>query len=679
MAQSSQKFIARDRAARVQIEYDVELYGAEKHVQLPFVMGLLVDLSGRSEEKVSAVADRKFLDIDIDNFESRMAAIRPRVVFAVPNTVLGQGDLAVDITFDSMDDFAPAAVARKVDVLAELLTARQQLVNLMSYMDGKSGAEELISKVLRDRGAALRLMTTAVRAEERQTQRGGFEGVLVDGEDFSRLLEKEFRPRTQDAKVALEAAVHTLIRETLEQQGLVQADVAKSIGGIVAALDHKLSRQLNMIMHHEDFRKLEGAWRGLYYFVNNTETDEMLKVRFMDISKAEVGKTLRRYKGTTWEQSPLFKRIYEEEYGQFGGEPFGCLVGDYYFDHGPPDVELLGEMAKICATAHTPFIAGASLSLLNLASWQELSGVRRTMANKSVTPEYAAWRGLRESDESRYIGLAVPRFLARPPYGAATNPVDDFDFEEEAGDGDHGKYAWCNSAYAMAVSIARAFKLYGWCARICGVESGGAVEGLPTDRFPTDDGGFDTKCPVEIAISDRREAELAASGLMPLVHRKNSDFAAFIGACSLHRPFEYDAPEATANAILAARLPYLFACCRFAQYLKCMVRDRIGSFKARDDMERWLQQWIVRRPIHHSSKRSARKPPAAGCRWRVEAIPSCYTARLYLRPDYQLENTAHAHVRAAVGEGSVAGCMAIRRVYLLRGRRRAGRGCCASA
>lgn len=660
MATTSQKFIARNRAARVQIAYDVELYGSEKQIQLPFVVGVLADLSGQSEEALPAVADRKLLDIDIDNFETRMTAIRPRVAFAVPDALRGEGDLAVDITFASMDDFAPAAVARKIGALAELIAARQQLTNLMSYMDGKSGAEELISRVLRDlaaevahgqprfeRGGGFGLMTTELRGEELMAEQaprhgGGFEGVLIDGEDFGRLLEKEFRPRTHDAKLALEEAVFTLAREALAHQDLLRADVAKSIGDIIAALDHKLSLQLNMIMHHEDFQKLEGAWRGLHYLVNNTETDEMLKIRFMNISKAEVSKTLRRYLGSAWEQSPLFKRIYEEEYGQFGGEPFGCLVGDYYFDHTPADIELLGEMAKICAAAHTPFIAGASWTLMGLASWQEFTRLA-TLVGRFNTPEYAAWRGLRESDESRYIGLAMPRFLARAPYGAATTPVDDFDFEEEAGDSDHGKYTWCNAAYAMAVSITRAFTLYGWCARIRGVESGGAVEGLPVHRFPTDDGKFDMKCPVEIAISDRGEAELAESGLMPLLHRKDSDFAAFMGACSLQKPFQYDDPEASANARLGARLPYLFSCCRFAQYLKCLVRDRIGLFMSREDLQRCLQQWIEQYcdPDSASSSEAIKacKPlAAADVRLdEVEGNPGYYSARFYLRPHYQLE------------------------------------------
>jgi type VI secretion system protein ImpC len=468
------------------------------------------------------------------------------------------------------------------------------------------------------------------------------EGVVVEGSPLTELLQKEFKPKTDEAKSAVEKAVHTLAEQALAQTNLISADVVKSIEAMIAEIDHKLTEQVNLILHHADFQKLESAWRGLHYLVNNTETDELLKIRVMNITKAELGKTVKKFKGTAWDQSPLFKRIYEEEYGQFGGEPFGCLVGDYYFDQSPPDVELLGEMAKISAAAHTPFIAGASPTVMQMDSWQELANPR-DLTKIFLTPEYAGWRSLRESDDARYIGLAMPRFLARIPYGAKTSPVDEFDFEEDTGAADHSRYAWANAAYAMAVNINRSFKEYGWCSRIRGVESGGAVEGLPTHTFPTDDGGVDMKCPTEIAISDRREAELAKNGFMPLIHRKNSDFAAFIGAQSLQKPFEYDDPDATANANLSARLPYLFACCRFAHYLKCIVRDKIGSFKEKDDMQAWLQKWIMNYvdgdPAHSSEQTKARKPLAAAevVVEEVEGNPGYYTSKFFLRPHYQLE------------------------------------------
>ena len=477
---------------------------------------------------------------------------------------------------------------------------------------------------------------------ESQVQTEGLAAGLAEGGELDALLQREFKPKSDEAKSEVERAVRTLAAQALSQTQLIGADVVKSIEALISELDRKLSEQVNQILHHEDFQKLEGAWRGLHYLVNNTETDEMLKIRVMNISKTDLGKTLKRFKGTAWDQSPVFKRVYEEEYGQFGGEPFGCLVGDYYFDHSPPDVELLGEMAKVSASAHSPFIAGVAPSVMQMDSWQELANPR-DLTKIFSTPEYAGWRSLRSSDDSRYIGLAMPRFLSRIPYGARTSPVEEFDFEEDTGAADHSKYTWANAAYAMAVNINRSFKLYGWCSRIRGIESGGAVEGLPTHTFPTDDGGVDMKCPTEIAISDRREAELAKSGFMPLVHRKNSDFAAFIGAQSLQKPAEYDNPDATANANLAARLPYLFACCRFAHYLKCIVRDKVGSFKERGDMEKWLNNWIMNYvdgdPANSSETTKSQKPLAAA-EVVVEEIPGnpgYYSSKFFLRPHYQLE------------------------------------------
>jgi type VI secretion system protein ImpC len=473
-------------------------------------------------------------------------------------------------------------------------------------------------------------------------QQSALKDVAYQGSDFSSLLQKEFKPRSDEAKSAVEAAVLTLAQQALANTQVVGKDVTRSIQAMIAAIDKKLTDQVNAILHNEDFQKLESAWRGLHYMVNNTESDEHLKIRVMDISKKDLSKTLKKFKGAAWDQSPMFKKVYEQEYGQFGGEPFGALVGDYHFDQSPPDVELLGEMAKIAASAHAPFITGASSNLMQMESWQELANPR-DLTKIFQTPEYAAWRSLRESDDSKYLGLCMPRFLARTPYGANTNPVEEFDFEEDVAGADHSKYSWANAAYAMATNINRSYKLYGWGSRIRGIESGGAVENLPLHTFPSDDGGVDQKCPTEIAISDRREAELSKAGLLSLIHRKNSDFAAFIGAQSLHKPAEYDDPDATANANLAARLPYLFACNRFAHYLKCIVRDKIGSFKEREEMQRWLNKWIMNYvdgdPVNSSETTKAQKPLAAAevVVEEVEGNPGYYTSKFFLRPHYQLE------------------------------------------
>jgi type VI secretion system protein ImpC len=422
----------------------------------------------------------------------------------------------------------------------------------------------------------------------------------------------------------------------------VSNDALRTIESIIAEIDKKLTEQVNMILHHEDYQQLESAWRGLHYLVNNTETDEMLKIRVLNISKKDMSKTLRKFKGTAWDQSPIFKKVYEEEFGQFGGEPYGCLVADYHFDHSPPDVELLGEMSKIAAAAHAPLITGVKPTLFQMDSWSELANPR-DLTKIFQTPEYASWRSLRDSEDSRYVGLCMPRFLGRLPYGSKTDPVEEFAFEEDTEGADSGKYCWVNAAYAMAVNVNRSFKEYGWCSRIRGIESGGAVEGLPSHTFPSDDGGVDQKCPTEIAISDRREAELAKNGMMPLIHRKNSDIAAFIGAQSLHKPAEYDDPDATANANLAARLPYLFATCRFAHYLKCIVRDKVGSYKSRQDMQEWLQEWI-NKYVDYSGGNSAdiekAKRPLSAAQVIVEEVegnPGYYTSKFFLRPHYQLE------------------------------------------
>ena len=464
----------------------------------------------------------------------------------------------------------------------------------------------------------------------------------IEADQLGALLQKEFKPKTDQARAAVEMAVRTLAEQALRETAVVSDDVIGTIKAIIAEIDHALTEQINLILHHEKFQQLEGSWRGLQYLVTNTETDEMLKIRVMNISKKDLGRTLKKYKGVAWDQSPLFKRLYEEEYGQLGGEPYGCLVGDYHFDHTPPDVELLGQVSQIAAAAHAPFIAGAGPSLMGMDSWQQLANPR-DLSKIFSAPDYAAWRSLRDSEDAKYVGLAMPRFLARLPYGARTSPVEEFDFEEHTGSGDHSKYTWANSAYAMAVNVNRSFKLYGWCTRIRGVESGGSVEGLPVHTFPSDDGGVDLKCPTEIAISDRREAELANCGLMPLIHRKNTDVAAFIGAQSLQKTAEYTDADATANARLSARLPYHFASCRFAHYLKCKVRDKIGSFKERSDMERYLSDWIkgyvLGNPEDAGDTLKAQKP-LAGAEVKVQEVegnPGYYSARFFLRPHYQLE------------------------------------------
>src|SRR6516162_3692171 len=359
-----------------------------------------------------------------------------------------------------------------------------------------------------------------------------------EADEFAALLKQSFKPRTERAATEVENARKTLVEQALSDARLIKSDVLDTIEEMIAQLDKRLSAQLNVVMHAPEFQQIESAWRGLKYLVFQSETDAMLKIRVMNVSKNELYRHLRQFPNAAWDQSPLFKKVYEEEFGQLGGQPYGCLVGDYYFSHLPTDVQLLRDLSKIAGAAHAPFFAAADSTLMGMDSWTELMNPR-DLGKVLDTPEYAAWKSLRDSDDARYVGLCLPRVLARLPYGAKSEPVAEFAFEEDT-DGHKGeKYAWMNAAYAMAANINRAFKEYGWCARIRGVQSGGEVEDLPVHTFPTDDGGVDLKCPTEIAITDRREAELAKAGFMPLSHYKNTDYAVFIGAQSLYKPKKF--------------------------------------------------------------------------------------------------------------------------------------------
>jgi type VI secretion system protein ImpC len=468
------------------------------------------------------------------------------------------------------------------------------------------------------------------------------ETAFQDPDEFSTLLKQSFKPRSERAASEVENAVNTLVQQALADTSIIKDDVLDTIEEMIARLDEKLSAQTNAIMHAPEFQALESAWRGLAYLINNSETDATLKLKVMNISKNELYRDLRAYPDAKWDQSPLFKKIYEAEFGTLGGEPFGCLVGDYHFDQSAVDVRLLRDLGKIAAAAHCPFISGAAPTLLGMDAWTELTNPR-DLSKIFETPDYAGWKSLRDSENSRYVALCMPRVLSREPYGAKSVPVEEFAFEEET-DGHKGeKYAWMNAAYAMAANINRAYKEYGWTVRIRGVQSGGEVINLPTHTFPTDDGDIDLKCPTEISITDRREAELSKAGLLPLIHRKNTDKAAFIGAQSIYRPKKYDKVEATASDNISSRIPYMFAVSRFAHYLKCMVRDQIGSTKERKQLQEWLQDWILQyvdgSPDISSEATKARRPLADAS---VEVFedqenPGYYSARFYLRPHFQLE------------------------------------------
>ena len=445
----------------------------------------------------------------------------------------------------------------------------------------------------------------------------------------------------------LAPAVATLARLVEAHPSLSRATPVQAVESLMAELDALLTVQVNAILHHPEFQHLEAAWRGLHFLVRRTDTDAQLKIRVIDIGKRELARTLRKFRGTAWDQSPVFKKVYEEEYGQFGGEPFGILVGDYQFDHHPEDVQLLSDMARIAAAAHAPFLTGAAPSVMQMESWRELANPR-DLTRIFQTPQYAAWRAMRADEDTRYLGLCMPHILARLPYGSATDPLDDWAFEEAADGPDAAGFLWINAAFALAANITRAFSLYGWCTRIRGIESGGVVEGLLAHCFTSADGAMDRRCVTEVSLSERREAELSRAGFIPLLHRKNTAHAAFVSAQSLQQPTVYADPDATANAVLSARLPYLLASCRFAQYLKCMVRDKVGSTMSRAQLTAWLQEWLLDY-IDGSPSTSSEEWKAAHPLEAAEVVledregaPGQYEARFFLRPHYQLEGMSVA-------------------------------------
>lgn len=419
----------------------------------------------------------------------------------------------------------------------------------------------------------------------------------------------------------------------------INVDVVALIESKIAQIDALITDQLNDIMHHEQFQALESSWRGLHYLVMNTETSTMLKIRVFNSSKPDLLKDLE--KAVEFDQSALFKKVYEEEYGTFGGTPYSVLIGDYYFGRHPQDFTLLEKLANVAAAAHAPFIAAPSPKLFDMGGFTELSQPR-DLAKIFESLELVKWRSFRESEDSRYVSLVMPRWLVRLPYGPDTKPVEGFNFVEECDGRDHGKYLWGNPAYVMAQRIGYAFSLYGWTAAIRGVEGGGKVEGLPAHTFRTDEGDIALKCPTEIAITDRREKELSDLGFITLVHCKNTDYAAFFGGQTVNKPKLYNTPQANANSRLSAMLPYMLNVSRFAHYIKVIMRDKIGSFMTKDNVSVYLNTWINDYVL---AKDDAGQPlkaryPLREARVDVTDIagkPGCYNAVVFLRPHFQLE------------------------------------------
>jgi type VI secretion system protein ImpC len=433
--------------------------------------------------------------------------------------------------------------------------------------------------------------------------------------------------------------VKEFVAQVLDGSMTIAKDAEMMINARIAQIDHLLSIQLNEILHHPSFQKLEGSWRGLKYLMDNSETGVGLKIRVLNASKKELLRDIE--KAPEFDQSALFKKIYEEEYGVFGGAPFGALVGDFDFGKHPEDMALLEGMSHIAAQAHAPFVTAAASDLFNLESYLQLDAPR-DLAKVFDSTEYAKWKSFRQSEDSRYVAMALPRTLGRLPYGAETKPIDEFKYEEHVDGTDHSKYLWMNAAYALASKMTQSFSLYGMCVAMRGVEGGGLVEGLPAHTFSTDEGDVALKCPTEVPITDRREKELADLGFVPLVHCKGTDYAAFFSVQSCQKAKVYDTDSANANARLSTQLPYIMAVSRFAHYLKAMMRDKIGSFMSRDEASTFLNRWITKyvTPDDSASPATKASKPLREARIDVTEVPGkpgCYRAVAFLRPHFQLD------------------------------------------
>lgn len=456
---------------------------------------------------------------------------------------------------------------------------------------------------------------------------------------LDQILEEARMVRDETQKVWAKDIIGEFVSQVLEGTMTVSQDTEGMINARISQIDQLISAQLNEVMHHPDFQKLEGSWRGLNYLIQQSETGQSLKIRMMNVTKKDLLKDLE--KAAEFDQSALFKKVYEDEFGMFGGSAFGALIGDYEFSTHPQDMALLSKISEVAAAAHAPFISAASPNMFGWESFNELGGPR-DLAKIFQSAEYTKWKSFRESEDSRYTALTMPHILMRLPYGKDSIPVEEFNFEERVDGTDHGKYLWGNAAYALGTRLTEAFAKYHWCASIRGVEGGGLVQGLPTHTFKTDDGEVALKCPTEVAITDRREKELADLGFIPLVHCKGTDYAAFFSTQSCNKAKLYDNDAASANARLSSQLQYIMAISRFAHYLKSMMRDKVGSFMSRKDAENFLNRWVSKYVLldDNAGQDMKAKFPLREARIDVSEIPGktgAYRAVAFLKPHYQLD------------------------------------------
>ncbi|ASA57310.1 type VI secretion system-associated protein [Vibrio gazogenes] len=633
MLESNQKKLSRIRKPRVHITYDVEIGDAIVQRELPLIVGVLSDLSGSPKEALPPLKEREFVEIDRDNFNDVMAGSGVRLAYKVDNLVNDEGEkLNLELFFNRIEDFEPINLVKQIVPTNAIYESRNRIRDMTAKLDGNDPLDAILTEILAD--------------EEKQTE---LTDLFAEGTDWRAVTPTDTVSRMlAEGRMALDEGQ---IPYSLELIGEFAQSILKNRATLtgrfasdlmtdkIAQIDSNLTNQINQVMHAPEFQALEATWRGLHFFVMNTETGATLKIRLLNVSKKDLLKDLQ--KAVEFDQSALFKKVYEEEFGTYGGDPYSFLIGDYEFGRHPEDIELLEKISGVASSAHAPFISSAYAKLFDMEDFFTLAQPR-DLTKIFESAELIKWRSFRSSEDARYVSLTLPKVLLRLPYGPETVVAEGFDFVEDVDGSDARKYLWGNPAYVLGQRITNAFSQYGWLAAIRGVEGGGLVEGLPAHTFKTPAGDIKLTCPTQVSITDRREKELNDLGFMAILHCKGSDKAAFFGGQTTGQPLKYNTDSANANARISTMLPYVLNASRFAHYIKVIMRDKVGSFATKDGISDYLNNWISNYVLVDDAAPQTMKASYPLRESRIDVMdipgkPGSYRSIVFLRPHFQLE------------------------------------------
>lgn len=625
---SVQQALLRIRPPRVKITYDVEKGNAIEKTELPFIVGILADVIGENIEALATIKERKFIEINRDNFNAVLESITPKITINVDSIVDKKvKTLRLPLEFHSFNDFHPDSLAQNIPVLKTLIAKRIALIDLASKLDSNNALNAKFESWL-------------LNKEERKTLSVDIETKKMEGTTKWLNEIKLIKPEVDSSFILnLFIELNEVFKTTEEATFAEYKDAYSFLMSVVANLDVQLSQQVDAILHNDKFQKLESSWRGLHKLVHKTETGTQLKLKLLPITKKELYNDLM--KAVEFDQSALFKKVYEEEYGTLGGTPYSCLIGDFEFGRSKYDVELLRELSKLAAAAHAPFIGGVSPSMFDLESFSDL-GVPRDLASIFESSELAAWHSFRQTEDSRYVSLVLPKVLMRSPYHPSENPCETFNYEEGVNGLNNNHFCWGTPVYELAQKITDAYAQYSWTTAIRGEEGGGKVDSLPTFTYATENGDVELKCPCQVSITDRREKELNNLGFISLCHSKGSDYAVFFSGQTTQKAKKYVTPDATANAALSTKLPYLLNASRFAHYIKMLMRSKIGSFLTAEEVQIYLQNWIAQYVLLSDLGTQEVKAKYPLRMAKITVIdspeePGSYKAVILLKPHFQLE------------------------------------------